>query len=261
MTTSKVRELGGGRPFIDDIFRVRYITLRCLLLFMDDPMARAGRARLTVGRRGCAVGLSQARIERLSADYRVRHFAALPGLLEDELLAWVMDALDETDFHELAEPPHLARMSGPADGSINKRLSFLFNDSTLFRAVEAITGCPPIGGFAGRVIRLRPGRGHYVNWHCDHPPASRIVTLRVNLNRGPFEGGMLQFRRPDSRTVLSEHDNNICGDAVLFRSTPEIQHRNTEVIGSFPRTTFSGWFHLSSERRGIRWARKPAATT
>ena len=32
------------------------------------------------------------------------------------------------------------------------------------------------------------------------------------------------------------------GDAIIFRLASHLQHRNTNVTGSTPKTAFAGWF-------------------
>ena len=39
-------------------------------------------------------------------------------------------------------------------------LEFAFNDPSIFRVIEQITGCPPIARFGGFVYRLSPLHGH-----------------------------------------------------------------------------------------------------
>jgi hypothetical protein len=45
------------------------------------------------------------------------------------------------------------------DSSMLGLLWFLLNDDRVFRAVEAVTGCPTIGSFEGRVYRFTESLG------------------------------------------------------------------------------------------------------
>ena len=128
-------------------------------------------------------------------------------------------------------------------------LCFCLQHPEFFAFVEAVTGCPPVKSFGGRLLRLSPGKGHFLDWHRDDAyDARRLASLSLNLSPKPYAGGVLQFRRPGAPGVTSQVANTVQGDAVLFRAAGETMHRNTALTGTRAKTAFSGWFY--SDRTG-----------
>jgi hypothetical protein len=82
---------------------------------------------------------------------------------------------------------------------------------------------------------------HIVSWHEDMLE-NRIVGMSLNLSRRTFAGSAFQLRNRDSKQILYEVANTGCGDAIIFRLADHLQHRNTQVTGSGPKTAFAGWF-------------------
>src|SRR5262245_25503404 len=57
---------------------------------------------------------------------------------------------------------------------------FLLNRPVLFKAIERITGCEPIGNFVGRLHRTAAGSGEHIDWHGDNID-HRLIGLTVNI--------------------------------------------------------------------------------
>jgi hypothetical protein len=51
--------------------------------------------------------------------------------------------------------------------------------------------------------------------------------------------------------MLAEIANTGWGDAMLFRTSKQLQHRVTDVVGNEPKTAFAGWFK-SEDRNPFR---------
>jgi hypothetical protein len=117
----------------------------------------------------------------------------------------------------------------------------LMNDRRLFELVEEITGCGPIGSFTGRLYRMMPQRNDYASWH-DDLAYHRLVAISINVSTGAYLGGILQIRNRESGVIISEVQNIQPGDAIVFRLSPDLEHRVTEVSGGVSRTAYSGWF-------------------
>src|SRR5450759_5888520 len=60
--------------------------------------------------------------------------------------------------HSGGEPPSIDLVIIP--NTLAPPLEFAFNDPSIFRVIEQITGCPPIARFGGFVYRLSPLHGH-----------------------------------------------------------------------------------------------------
>ena len=66
----------------------------------------------------------------------------------------------------------------------------------------------------------------------------------MSLNLGPlaYSGGILQLRKRGCEEVLGELPNVTQGNAILFRISPQLEHRITPMEGAEPKTAFAGWF-------------------
>jgi hypothetical protein len=118
---------------------------------------------------------------------------------------------------------------------------FLMNDPPLFRVVERILGCEPIGCFKGIVYRFVPGQGHSDRWHSDMD-GNRLAAISVNMGHEPFAGGRLQITDASLERILFDDANRERGDAFLFRISDDLKHRVSEVEAGPARTVFTGWF-------------------
>lgn len=201
---------------------------------------------------------SPRRLAAMRRGFERDHFVRLPRLLEPDLLARVLAALDATRFATKESKRGLISMEGSVSQEADFLLTFCLQDPKLFELVAAVTGCPPIRSFAGRLIRMRPGPGHFLDWHCDASfDAQRLASISVNLSREPYRGGLLQFRARDSSRILSEVANTGLGDAVLFPAYGQVLHRNTPLRGARSKTAFSGWFHADRKGRDAMFRRDP----
>lgn len=194
--------------------------------------------RLT--RSGAVCQASAAAIDEARARYREQHALLLDGLVEPGLLQGIQRALASSALvhrlnagigTELRLPP------GPLSGAIE----FLVNDPVLFETIEAITECPPIGCYRGRVYQMAPGAGHETGWHSD-VSGGRMVTMSINLSGDTFEGGALQIREVETGRLLFEKRNTGPGDAVIFQIDPRFEHRVLPLEGTVARSAYAGWF-------------------
>ena len=199
---------------------------------MSLQIARAA----TIGRPGD--GECRAMREHFDA----HHWVRLPAVLEPALLTDLQARVSAAPFverrHEGVHPPSVDLHMVP--NAASGLLELAFNDPVVFRAVEAITGCRPIGRFGGFVYRLTPQAGHEHNWHSD-AVEGRLVAMSVNLGPGTYEGGLLEFRDRASERVLDRVANTAAGDAILFRIDDALQHRATAVSAGV-KTAFAGWY-------------------
>jgi hypothetical protein len=194
------------------------------------------------------VTLSAEEVARRQHQFEERHFLQLPGLLSPELLSVVMPRLacavfSETTYEAVGTDLRMAE-NGVLEG-----LHLAVNDAPFLSIIETLTGCRPLRVFAGRVYRMTASAGHTTAWHDDVLSPNRRVGLSVNLSAHPYGGGVFQLRRTADERLLGEVHNLGLGDAVLFRLSPQLQHRVTDVTGEHAKTAFAGWFRPDTSYR------------
>ena len=179
-------------------------------------------------------------LDALRTEFERRHCLHIKTMLEPGLARSMAAALDRSTFadhtHEGIGTELVAR-SCLATGV----LELLANDPQLFDTIRTLTGCGPIGCFDGRVYRMAPASGHHDSWHSDMG-MDRLIAMSINLSPEPYEGGLLQIREQRSTEVLYQVANLGLGDGILFRISPTLTHRVTNVEGRFPKTAYAGWF-------------------
>jgi hypothetical protein len=169
------------------------------------------------------------------------HCVKLRSFLTTDLSAEIFTKMPSKDFYERVHEGVGSEACLREDSSMLSLLWLLVNDDRLFRAVEAVTGCPAIGSFQGRVYRFTESPSHHDDWHDDLVD-NRLVAMSVNLSSHPYDGGVLQIRDSTSGEILHEESNTGPGDALIFRLAPELKHRVTSVTGHRPKTAYAGWF-------------------
>jgi hypothetical protein len=200
---------------------------------------------IQISRGGTTITASVQDVAAASERFAEEGVLKLPAFLHPDLLDMVLELVDRADFAPRVHAgigTELCAASGVASGT----LELLMNDAVLRETIAAVTVDGHIGCFEGRLYRLVPGTDHHDSWHSD-VGEDRLVAMSVNLSRGATDGGVLQIRRADSTSVLSEIANPTPGDAVIFRIHPTLRHRVSPVTGGAPRTAYAGWFRRSPE--------------
>jgi hypothetical protein len=182
-------------------------------------------------------------VVQLAETFARCHAVTLPRFLDPALLDAVSRTVASSRFseriHAHLDPPAIdLRLD---DAAAHGRLLVLFNDAGLFRLIESITRCQPIGVFQGTVYRMVPGAHGLDSWHDDLKD-SRLVALTVNLSPGEYAGGLLQLRITEPPAIVHEVANTGFGDAVVFRIAPNFEHRLTPVLPGPPKIALAGWF-------------------
>jgi hypothetical protein len=196
----------------------------------------------------------EAGLDDVHGEFRERHCLLVRQLVDPALLARLLPLVAVAPIHE--------RLPGQAKGKIVARelcvdprsivaqaFTLLFNSATLFRSIEALTGCPPIGNFQGRIYMMRSGAGHYDTWHTDND-GNRLIGLSCNLS-ADYVGGVFQIRERQTERIVGEIANTVRGDTHIFRIGPELQHRVTPVTGSVTKAAFAGWFRAQPASRAM----------
>jgi len=202
---------------------------------------------IQIGKSGVVYSPLAQDLDTLRAQFGRQHYLKIPELLGPELLVFVQLRIEQGEFYErvhecIESNKELCMTSNTALAA----LQFLMNDKKLFQLIQDVTQCDQIGCFQGRVYRVNPGRGHHDSWH-DDIGEHRLVGMSVNLSREVYSGGMLQIRDHASGEIVCEVPNAGIGDAVIFRLSPRLQHRITDLEGPAPKTAFAGWFRAQPD--------------
>jgi hypothetical protein len=197
---------------------------------------------LQVGNSGAVYSGLKEDLSALRAQFDRQHYLKFPRLLGPGLLDFLQAKVNESDFYErvhdgIASNKELCMTGNGAFGA----LLCLINDEKLFQIIQDVTQCDQIRCFEGRVYRVNPGQGHHDSWHNDIGD-NRLVAMSINLSKEVYSGGVLQIREVGSEKIISGVANVGIGDAVVFRLSPGLQHRITNVEGTASKTAFAGWF-------------------
>lgn len=181
---------------------------------------------------------------RARAVYARENAVLLPRFLEPRLLAIIREQIARGRFRRVihkgfGSDQFLARHKATA------ALIFLLDDPRVFAEIRRITGCSPLRSVSASIRRAIAGKGKSLSWHDDNMEERRAA-ISINLSPRPYRGGSLQIRRKRDGQIVKEIANVGAGDAVLFRVSAALEHRNTEVIGPNHKIAFSGWFRSAS---------------
>jgi hypothetical protein len=179
-------------------------------------------------------------LDRLYSEFVRDHYIILPSLFESELLQVILKRIESAKFIPF-EHKGIGLEFCMEDQHTIALLTFVANVPAFHRLIERITGCGQIGEYSGRVYRMTSRDEHYDHWHDDSDDG-RMITMSVNLTPQLFHGGALQMRYCGTDKTLHEVHNHGLGDALLFRVSPELEHRVQGVEGDAPKTAFAGWF-------------------
>jgi hypothetical protein len=197
-----------------------------------------GPIAIQIQRKGLALDPEQ--IGRLRAGFRDAHWVRLPHLLEPSILDSLQARLDNSRWKTMSHG-EIGEEYITSDLLANSLLHFAMNRPKFRAIIEEITGSKSLRWFRGRVYRTIAGAGHHDNWH-DDVDHSNEVGMTVNLSRDLFRGGLFMLREGDSKRVLAHVANTGPGDALIFRISPDLQHRISDLEGAEPKTAFAGWF-------------------
>jgi hypothetical protein len=195
-------------------------------------------------------------VTRARTEFDEKHYTRLPGFLDPKLLEYLMRHVAAAQLVVKSEVDAKAGEFGrtlfvPLNEPAWLILHLFLNQPGLFRLVSEITGCPAPKNFFGRIHRSLPGAVHQIDWHSDADD-HRMVGLWINLSGKPWAGGLFQLREKSSQRMILELGGEAgCGspgDALIFRISPELEHRATPVEAGGPRTVGVGWFRSQPDR-------------
>lgn len=187
--------------------------------------------------------IDQTQVGKLSAQFREAHLIRLPQLLEPSILEFLQARLDNSLWESMSHGK-IGEEYITNDLPTTSLLHFVMNRPKFRAIIEEITGCKGLKWFRGRVYRMIAGAGHHDNWHSDIA-YSNEVGMSLNLSRNIFRGGLFMLREGGSKRVLARVANTGPGDALIFRISPDLHHRISDLEGEEPKTAFAGWFKSS----------------
>jgi hypothetical protein len=179
----------------------------------------------------------------VKSEFSERHVVRLPQLLDSDLTCRISQYIERVSWTPY-EHPGIGRELKLDSGAAPALLNFVVNTREFLSAIELITQCSPVRIFSGRVYRMTPGTDDYDTWHTDAVD-NRLVGMSLNLGPHPYRGGVFQMRKSGGPEVLCELPNITPGDAILFRLSPQLEHRITPMEGETPKIAFAGWFSSS----------------
>ena len=194
-----------------------------------------------IQRKGLAV--DQAQIAKLRAEFREARWVRLPQLLEPSLLDFLLARLDSCRWESMSHGK-IGEEYITNDLPTTSLLHFVMNRPRFRAVIEEVTSCKGLQWFRGRVYRMVAEAGHHDRWHSDIAYSNEIG-MSVNLSRNIFRGGLFMLREGDSKRVLASVANTGPGDALIFRISPDLNHRISDLEGIEPKTAFAGWFKIS----------------
>lgn len=187
--------------------------------------------------------------------FAAQQCVVLRSLLAPQLLEDVQRRLEQAQWQSgddyAAGSGTLLTSNDPA---ISTAIHFLLNNPEFLRLVGTITGCGDISEFRfGAIYRMVGEDRHQLSWHDDLPDEdasakeNRQVGLSLNLSTSVFRGGVFELRERSTQRLLAQVSNTGFGDALLFRVSPDLEHRVTQIEDGAPKTAFTGWFCASGE--------------
>ena len=128
---------------------------------------------LLISRSGFSFSGSADDLTRMAAAFRARQSLQISGLLDPPLLRLIQAELTRSEFHTRTHGG-IGVETCMESNAVAGLLHFLVNNRDLFRFVESVSGCGPIGCFSGRVYRMVPGEDHYDSWHGGRATRARV---------------------------------------------------------------------------------------
>ena len=118
-------------------------------------------------------------LDALRRSFEAAHVIRLPGFVDPELLELIRQTVRRAHFSE-REDEGFAREACMDHNSTLGLLFLVMNDPKLFDVIRRITGCAPIGSFAGRIYLMRAGEAHH-RWHSD-VEGSRLIQCETHFH-------------------------------------------------------------------------------
>lgn len=186
--------------------------------------------------------IQQEKIKDYRDEFARNSCVFIPELIEKNFLKTFLPKIEKSIFNEKEEAGDYKFgkvLFVPLTEPSVFILHVLLNDKVFFQALQQITHCPTIKDFVGRIHRSE-GKQHEINWHGDNSD-NRLLAISLGLGMDRYEGAQFQLREKESKKMLAEYGQLEAGDAILFKISPELEHR-LAPIEKGRRTVGVGWF-------------------
>jgi 2OG-Fe(II) oxygenase superfamily len=166
------------------------------------------------------------------------------GGIDASLLALLNSFCARASFvPQQTEVGHRTIEAGPVTGSA---VQLILNRAPFKKWLEAITGCAPLAGIEGRIVKTLPGGVDHLDWHRDTMPKIELG-MTLHLVDCAYEGGGFELRKFKSKRETFRHEKPLAGDVVLFDIKPDLEHRVLPISHGDARLVFTGWFVTANE--------------
>ena len=188
-------------------------------------------------------------LDRLRDQFASQHYIVLKNLIETVLLTRIQRHIERAQwFSSSFEDGFSGTEFTLHDPTTCNVLALLLNNPQFLSVISTITDCEEISEFSGRVYRMVVGLEHHLSWHNDvDMEEKRQIGFSLNLSTDGFRGSTFELRKRSTSKLLARVNNTGFGDALLFRISPNLQHRVTQVMGTIPKTACAGWFRATGK--------------
>ncbi|MES2016470.1 MAG: 2OG-Fe(II) oxygenase [Pseudomonadota bacterium] len=200
---------------------------------------------LSVAATSTSIGADGAALLRLQLAFQHSDAMVLPHFVEKKLLQQLQGMLESAEF----APRNLEILGGQdlaQHDRAGRALNLVLARPELFRWLERVTACGPIGEHQGSVMQLHGGQ--YLDWHDDMNDKRRALAITICLSDVAYQGGQFQLRRKLEPQRVFSHVHADAGTALVFATGPTLEHRVTPVVASAPRIVYAGWFLKAAAR-------------
>ncbi len=195
------------------------------------------------------INLNIEKAQLLIEEFDLNKCVIIPSLIDEIVLKKVIPDSENIDFRDKLESDNDGKfgkiLAIPYNETALKKFNFIFNSMELFRYLELISGCAKIDNFTGRIHKSESSCGHYIDWHGDNSD-NRMIAMTICLSTTKYKGGHFQLRYKNDTTNLLDIGQLNFGDAILFKISPDLEHRLTEVTEG-ERLVGVGWFRQKNE--------------
>lgn len=160
--------------------------------------------------------------------FAAHHSVRLPQFFEPQLYVWIRGRVAAAPFVPQRHPHagSSAKNQQLNDAALHLRLWTLLNDVRLFRVVEQLAACGPIGCCVTHVYSLDATPASRDVWHGD-ADGNRLVALSVNVG-GRYDGGSLQIR--DAGSGVARNPSSLIAHPESSIANPQSLIINPESL-------------------------------
>ncbi len=165
----------------------------------------------------------------------------LRGFIAPPFLSTLQAICARADFQldPVRDSPHRTREAPDIAG---RAITVLISSDEVRAWLENVSMRGPLRHVYGRVLRIPADNLSYLDWHDDlGTDPNRCLGITIDLNFTDYEGGLFEMREKSGQ-VRVRHRHQVPGAALIFDTSPDLEHRLAPVTAGGPRQVFTGWF-------------------